>query len=165
MTIDTLKRLALFILFCLAQALVCNRIQLFHCATPLPYVYFIIMFPRNHPKWSILLWSFTLGLAIDTFSNTPGIASASLTLIGAIQPYLLELFIPHDADENIQSSAKILGWGKFATFTSLLVIIFCLVFFTVEAFNFFNWLHWLQCAIGSIVITIILILSLETIRK
>jgi rod shape-determining protein MreD len=165
MNIDTLQRFVVFFLFCLTQALVCNHIQLFHCATPLPYIYFVIMFPRNHPKWSILLWSFFMGLMIDMFSNTPGLASFSLTLAAAIQPYLLELFIPRDADENIKPSARMLGWDKFITFTTLLVAIFCLTFFTVEAFNFFNWMHWLQCVVGSFILTLILVLSLETIRK
>lgn len=165
MTINTLKRLFLFVLFSLTQALVCNRIQLFHCAMPLLYIYFVIMFPRNHPKWSILLWSFALGVSIDMFSNTPGVASSSLTLAGALQPYLLELFIPRDADENINASAITLGWGKFSTFSTLMVFIFCLTFFAVEAFNFYNWMQWLQCAIGSMLLTIILILSLETLRK
>lgn len=165
MTINTLKRLFLFVLFCLTQALVCNRIQLFHCAMPLLYIYFVIMFPRNHPKWSILLWSFALGVSIDMFSNTPGVASSSLTLAGALQPYLLELFIPRDADENINASAITLGWGNFSTFSTLMVFIFCLTFFAVEAFNFYNWMQWLQCAVGSMLLTIILILSLETLRK
>ena len=165
MTIDTLKRLLLFVLFSLAQALVCNRIQLFHCAMPLPYIYFVIMFPRNHPKWSILLWSFALGVTIDMFSNTPGVASSSLTLAGALQPYLLELFIPRDADENIKVSARTLGWSKFSTFTTLMVFAFCFTFFTIEAFNFYNWLQWLQYVLGSMLLTLVLILSLETIRK
>lgn len=165
MTIDTLKRFFIFLLFCLAQALVFNRIQLFHCATPLLYVYFIIMFPRNYPKWSMLLWGFAMGLIIDMFANTPGVACASLTLVAAIQPYLFELFIPRDAEENLASSAIMLGWGKFIAFTSLIVGIFCLTLFSLEAFSFFNWLYWLECIVGSAFLTIILIISMETIRK
>ena len=91
MTIDSLRRLLAFVLFFLAQALVLNRIQLFHCATPLLYVYFVVMFPRAYPRWAALLWSFALGLTVDMFSNTPGVAAASMTLIGFLQPYLIEL--------------------------------------------------------------------------
>ena len=57
MMLDTLRRLSVFIILCLAQALVLNRIHLFDCAIPLLYVYFAIIFPRNYPKWAILfLW-------------------------------------------------------------------------------------------------------------
>lgn len=152
-------------LLCLIQALVMNRIQLFNCATPLLYVYFVLMFPRNYPKWGVLLWSFAMGLTIDMFANTPGVASASMTLIGAMQPYLIELFVPREADENMPAKAVVLGWGKFFTYTSLVVFVYCLTFFSLEAFNFFNWLHWLECIGGSALLTIVLIMTLESIRK
>lgn len=165
MTIDTLKRLLVFLLLCMAQVLVFNRIRLFHCATPLLYVYFVLSFPRNYPKWSLLLWSFAMGLVIDTFTNTPGVASASLTLIAALQPYYLELFIPRDADENMKVSAAGLGWDKYFTYTGVLVVLFCTVYFLLETFSFFNWGYWLQCVGGSGIVTLLLILSMESIRK
>jgi rod shape-determining protein MreD len=165
MAFDTLKRAFWFLALCLAQALVLNRVQLFNCAMPLLYVYFVIMFPRNYPKWAILVWSFALGLTIDLFANTPGVATTSLTLVGAVQPYLLTLFLPRDANDDLPVGASTLGWGKFAAFTLLIVVLFCLAFFSLEAFNYFNWQHWLACAGGSAALTIALILTLETIRK
>lgn len=165
MTISFFKHILIFVLFCLAQALVFNRILIFGCATPLLYVYFVLMFPRNYPKWGILLWSFTLGLVTDMFTNTPGLATSSLTLIGALQPYILELFLPHDADENMEASRKMMGSEKFFTYCLLSVFLFCLVFFSLESLNFFNWLHWLQCVGGSTVLTLLLILTLENLRK
>lgn len=165
MTIDSLKRLFLFILFVLAQALVFNRILLFGCAMPFVYVYFIVMLPYNHPKWSILLWSFLLGLFIDMFANTPGVACASLTLIGALQPYLLELFLPRDAEEDTVPSAKTLGWGNFTSFTIILTFIYCTTFFSIEAFTFYHWNHWLQCVCGSTILSVLLISTLENVRK
>ena len=164
MTIDTLRRAFLFLLLCLAQVLVLNRIQLFHCATPLLYVYFVLMFPQGYPKWSILLWSFGMGLTVDMFSNTPGVASASLTLVGALQPYLLQLFLPRDPEEHHPSSVVGLGWAKFFTLTCIIVLLYCVVFFSVETFTFFNWIHWLSCVCGSALLTILLIMTLETLR-
>lgn len=165
MAIDILTRTLIFLVLCLAQALVLNRIQLFHCATPLLYVYFVLTFRRGYPKWAILLWSFVMGLTVDMFANTPGVATSSLTLIGALQPYVLELFLPHEADEHMPVKAAVMGWGNFVTYTFLLVLLFCLVFFTLETFSFFNWLHWLECIGGSTLLTIVLILTLENTRK
>ena len=97
MSLDILKRLALFVVLGAVQILVLNHIRLFGLATPLLYVYFVITFQRNTPKWAILLWSFAMGLAIDVFTNTPGLAAGSMTLIAIVQPYLLELFVPRDS--------------------------------------------------------------------
>ena len=104
MSVDLIKRLGWFFAFCVAQVLILNHIHLFDVAIPLLYVYFTITFQRGTPKWMILLWSFALGLAIDVFSNTPGLASGSMTLIAAIQPYLLELFVPRDSADNREVS-------------------------------------------------------------
>ena len=165
MVTEIFQRTLMLVAFCLAQVLVFNRIQVFNCATPFLYVYFAIIFPRSYPKWAIMLWCFTMGLIIDAFSNTPGVASASMTLIGALQPILLELFLPHDADEHIKVSVGTLSFGKFSHFTTILTLLFCVVFFALETFSFFDWLYWMECVAGSTFLTLILIFAFESFRK
>ena len=165
MTFDLIKRLLGAVALCMAQALVLNRIHLFGCAMPLLYVYMVIISPHNWPKWGILMLGFMLGLVIDTFSNTPGVASASLTLVAAVQPYFFGLFVQRDAPEDISPSVSTLGMAKFTFFATVLVLLHCLMFFTLETFSFFSWLSWLQCVGGSTLITVILILTIESVRK
>lgn len=165
MTTDSLKRIALFLVFVLAQALVLGGIHLFNCATPLLYVYFVMMFPRNYPKWALLLWSFTMGLLIDVLFNTPGLAAASLTLIAAIQPYLLEAFTTQDSAENLEPTLKTLGWEKYTVYAVMTVLIFCVVIYSLEMFSFFNLLHWAMCVIGSTLITLVFIFTFEITRS
>ena len=164
MSIDLLKRLGFFVVLCVVQILVLNHIHLFDVAIPLLYIYFAITFHRNYPKWAILLWCFALGLAIDVFSNTPGLAAGSLTLIGAIQPYLLEVFVPRDSIEEMNVSIKSMGLWKFMVFSAILIAIFCLVFYALEAFTFYNWINWLLYAGSSTVLTLILIIAIESVR-
>ena len=165
MAIDTLHRAALFVVLVLAQVLIFNHTHLLGCATVLLYVYFVITIPRNYPKWAMLLWSFVLGLVVDMFSNTPGMATASLTFVGFVQPYLLESLITREAPENMKSSISALGFTKFLTLTSILVFIHCLLFFTIEAFSFFNWQQWLLNIGGSTVFTVLVLMALESVRK
>ena len=164
MSVEFFKRLGWFVVLCLVQVLILNHIHLFNVAIPLLYVFFTITFHRGTPKWMILLWSFALGLAIDVFSNTPGLASGSLTLVAVIQPYLLELFIPRDSAENLEVSTSTLGLGKFVIFCVILLLVYCLVFFALEAFSFYNWQYWLECAGGSLLLTLVLILAIESVR-
>lgn len=165
MSFELIKRLAVFFILCVVQILFLNHIRLFGFATPMLYILFVIIFHRNTPKWALLLWSFALGLAIDVFSNTPGLAAGSMTLIAIIQPYLLELFIPRDSIEELRVSSTTLGLGKYIFFSTILIVIYCLVFFALETFSFYNWIHWLTCAGSSALLTLILILSIETVRK
>lgn len=163
--IDELRRLALFVVLSLTQVLVFNHIHLFGYATVLLVVYFVVMIPRNYPRWALLLWSFLLGLFVDLFSNTPGMAAASLTLTAFLQPYLLYLFEPREAPENMRSAAVTMGFDKFAPYAFILVFVNTTVFLTIEAFTFFNWLEWGLKIVGSTLLTLILLLTLETIRK
>ena len=165
MAIDTLKRLAVFVVLVLAQALVFNHIRLFGYATPLMYVYFTIIIPRGYPKWATLLWSFALGLCVDLFTNTPGAAAGSLTLVGLLQPYLVELFVPREAAANMKVSAAVMGWAKFVTLASLLMVVYCLVFFTLVMFTFIDLQVWGFSVLGSLLLTMVLLMALESVRK
>ena len=164
MSVEFFKRLGWFVVLCLAQVLILNHIHLFDIAIPLLYVYFAITFHRGTPKWIILLWSFALGLAIDVFSNTPGLASGSMTLIAAVQPYLLELFVPRDSAENLEVSVSTLGISKFMIFSAILLVVYCLVFFALEAFSFYDWEYWLTCAGASSPLTFALMMAIESVR-
>lgn len=165
MNIDFLKRLLLFFGLMLVQALVLNHVHLFGVATPLLYVYFAISFRRGTPKWAMLVWSFLLGLSIDVFSNTPGLAAASMTLVAAVQPYLLELFIQHGDDDEVLPSISEFGLGKFSLFALILTFVYCLVFFTLESFTFFNWLQWLLSIFTSLLLTLLLVLVVDNLRR
>lgn len=44
-----------------------------------------------------------MGLCIDVFANTPGVAAASMTFIGLLQPYLFELFVPRDSADDLEA--------------------------------------------------------------
>lgn len=165
MNLNFLKSVLLFAILLLAQVLVLNHIHLFDCATPLLYVYVVLQFRRNYPRWGILLVSFLLGLLVDIFSNTPGVAAASMTFLGFLQPYVFAMFLNRDSDEDLQPSMKSLGFAKFFYYAAVLVVVYCAIFFTIETFSFFNGLLWLECVGGSAMLTILLILAIENSRK
>ena len=148
-----------------AQVLILNHVHLLGVGTPLLYVYFIITFRRNFPKWLVLVSSFLLGLLIDIFSNTPGLAASTMTLVALAQTYLIDLVAPRDSAEDLEASAKVLGASKFVTLSALLTLLYCLVFFALEAFNFFDVLLWLARSVVSFVLTMVLILAVESVRS
>lgn len=165
MNISFLKRLLLFLGLLVAQVLVLNHIHLFGYAVPLLYIYFVISFQRNYPRWAILVWSFLLGLGIDVSSNTPGLAAASMTLMGLLQPYVLELFMQRDSNDDMQPAIFSFGSTRYLSYAAILTGGYCLVFFTLESFTFFNWLHWLLSFTSSTVLTLLLIMVIDNLRK
>ncbi|ADE82523.1 rod shape-determining protein MreD [Xylanibacter ruminicola] len=165
MKIELINRLVMFVALFVAQVLILNHVHLLGVGTPLLYVYFAITFRRNFPKWLVLVSCFLLGLLIDVFSNTPGLAASTMTLVALAQTYLIELVAPRDSAEDLEASAKVLGLTKFVTLSALLTLLYCLVFFALEAFNFFDVLLWLARSVISFVLTMVLILAVESVRS
>ena len=162
---EVLKLILSFLSFLLVQVLVLNHIHLFNYATPLPYIYILFLVPHNHPKWKLLLWAFSMGICVDMFSNTPGVATTSLTFVAILYPFLLEWFIVRENTEDLTPSMKELGVGRYILFVFILVLIYCLLFFTLETFSFFNWQQWLYNIGGSTVLTMFFILVLDNLRN
>jgi len=165
MNLHVVREIAVFFMLMLGQVLVFNHIHLFAVATPLLYIYFILQLHRNYPQWASMLWGFFMGVVIDTFSNTPGVAAGALTLIAAVQPFVLQPFIPRDSGDDFQPGMDTLGVPQYTWYASILTFIYNVVFFSLEMFSFFNVLEWLECVIGSSLLTLILILVVENVRR
>ena len=165
MALDLLHRLVMFLILLAAQVLILNHVHLLDVAMPLLYIYFAITFRRGFPRWIILLSCFFMGLIVDMFSNTPGLAAGTMTLVGFIQPYLVERTAPRDSAEDMEISAATLGYSGFAFLGGVITAIYCLVFFTLEAFSFFEWFVWLERIIASSILTWILIMAIESVRS
>ena len=155
----------MFVSLLVVQVLILNHVHFLGVGTPLLYVYFAITFRRSFPKWLVLVSCFLLGLMVDTFSNTPGLASSVMTITGVAQCYLMELIAPRDSAEDMAASMKTLGFSKFSTLSGLLTLLYCMLFFALEAFNFFDILMWLARSLVSAVLTMVLILAIESVRS
>lgn len=47
----------------------------------------------------------------------------------------------------------------------MLTLFYCLVFFTLETFSFFNFSQWIAQILGSALISLVIILTIESVRK
>ncbi|SHK53400.1 rod shape-determining protein MreD [Xylanibacter ruminicola] len=155
----------MFVSLLVVQVLILNHVHFLGVGTPLLYVYFAITFRRNFPKWLVLVSCFLLGLMVDIFSNTPGLASSVMTLAGLAQCYLIELIAPRDSSDELEASIKALGFSKFLMLSALIATLYCMLFFALEAFNFFDVLMWLARSLVSSVLTMVLILAIESVRS
>lgn len=150
-----MKYIVLVFALVLTQALFFGGIHVFGIATPMIHLYFVVQMQRNMPRWLSMVLSFVVGLLVDMFASTPGMAAASMTLIAFVQPFILNLYL-HNADEiDFQPSLRTMGMEKYATYVTFLTVIYCTAFFTLEAFSFHHWRLWILCIIGSTLFTVI----------
>ena len=165
MNVQLLRGFFAFAILLLVQVTVLNHIHLFNCATPMLYVYMVLLFPRNYPRWAELLLCFIMGFFVDVFSDTPGVSMASMTFLGLIQPTVLKMFLQRDSADDLAPSMHSLGAYNFGYYAIIVILIYCASFFTLETFNFFNWLQWVECVCGSTILSAILILAIENFRS
>ena len=150
----------------LAHTLVFNHIHLMGYATPMPYVYALIILPHGTARWIYVVLGFCIGIVIDILSNTVGAAAAALTLVGLVTPLLLRTFAPDDKlEEEFIPSIKTMQWGGFLKFAVVVTLIHTLVFFLLETFSLFDALEILIKVGGSTALTVIFMMTFEKLRN
>lgn len=150
----------------LAHTLVFNHIHLMGYATPMPYVYALIILPHGTARWFYVVLGFCIGIVIDTLSNTVGAAAAALTLVGLLTPLLLRTFAPNDKlEEEFTPSIKTMQWGGFLKLAVAVTFIHTLVFFLLETFSLFDALEILIKVGSSTALTVIFMMTFEKLRN
>ena len=101
MIINYLHKIGWFIGLVLLQVLILNNVHIAGYATPFLYIYLILKFESDVPRNALMLWAFFLGLAVDVFSDTPGMNAAATVLLAFLRPTFLRLFVPRDTLDTL----------------------------------------------------------------
>lgn len=149
----------------MAQTLVFNHIHLGGYATPMPYLYALLMLPHGTSRWVYVVLGFVVGLVVDTLSNTVGAAASALTFVGLFAPLLLRVFAPDDKlEEEFSPSIRTMQWGGFLKFATSAALLHTVVFFLLETFSLFDPLRLLIEVLGSTALTVVFIATFEKLR-
>lgn len=163
----TIIRFAItFVLLVLAQAIVFNHICLFGVAVPLAFIYLIIKLPVTLPvNWALTV-GFALGMTIDMFSDTQGMNALACTTLAALRMPVLRLYFPREDEmPDPIPSARSLGSGVFLKYALSMTLIYCLLYFLIDSFSFFNPLRLGLETAGSTILTFIIIVAIDTLTS
>ena len=162
MTKTVIQFIVLFLALLLLQ-LVCNKIVLFNVAMPVVFIYLILRLPVNlHSGWVLTIAFFT-GLILDIFNNTPGMNALACTILAAVRRPVINVFVSRKDDMNIPiPSVDSMGVGDYFKYMATLVTLYCALIFLIQAFTLHNIVLTLLRIVGSSVLSIIIILGLDT---
>lgn len=161
MKIGYIYDLLSFVVLILLQVLLFNNIHLFGIAMPVFYIYFLIKLPLGRSPFFVVISAFVMGLIIDIFMNTPGMNAAATTLVATFRKPILGLFFPREEYEDFVPSLHIAA-GPFIRFCFFFIILHQTLLFFIESFTFFNAINTLLRIAASSVLTIILILTIDS---
>lgn len=159
-----LYNLSRFLLLLAAQILVFNNINFLGFINPFPYILFIILYPVNGNKSSLLLSSFLLGIIMDLFSNSGGVHTAACIMLAYYRPYLFKFSFGLSYEYQTVRINDALSPERFS-FILLSVIIHHLTLFILEVFTINSvWDILLRTIISTIFTTILCILIIYLIK-
>ena len=150
----------------LLQVLVFNHIHIFGYATPMPFVYLVLMLHSNTPRWMYVMWAFVAGIVIDIFSNTLGECAAAMTFLGLIAPRLLGIFSPADhGDEGFIPSPHSMQWSGYVRYVATATFVFTSLFFLMETFSLFDVVRLSLHIFSSSLLTILIVCAVGHLRQ
>lgn len=162
MLINYLHKIGWFIGLVLLQVLILNNVHIAGYATPFLYIYLILKFESDTPRNALMLWAFFLGLAVDVFSDTPGMNAAATVLLAFLRPTFLRLFVPRDTLDTLVPAIRTMGILPFLKYLVVSVLILLL---TLEFFSFAHIGTLLLRIAASTLLTVTCIMAVEGIRK
>ena len=159
--VSIFKEILLFVILILLQVLLLNRIAVFGLAVPILYIYFLIKLPYGRNRFYVIVSGFLLGIVIDIFLNTPGMNAAATTITATLRSMVLNLFYPKNEYEDLVPGIHT-STAAFVKFTVMMVLLHQTLLFFIEAFTLFNLTSTLIRIGSSSILTIVLILALDS---
>lgn len=165
MLINYLHKIGWFIGLVLLQVLILNNVHIAGYATPFLYIYLILKFESDTPRNALMLWAFFLGLAVDVFSDTPGMNAAATVLLAFLRPTFLRLFVPRDTLDTLVPAIRTMGILPFLKYLVVSVLIHHGLLLTLEFVSFAHIGTLLLRIAASTLLTVTCIMAVEGIRK
>jgi len=144
-----------FVLLLAAQITIFNNMNLFGYVNPFPYILFIMLFPVNGNRYSLLLSSFLLGLTMDMFLNSGGVHATSCLILAYFRPYIFKFSFGLSYEYQTVKINDSLSPERFS-FILISVIIHHFSLFILEIFTFEYFFTIITRTILSTLFTLIL---------
>lgn len=158
-------RLGWFLGLVLCQVLIFNHIHISEYATPVLYVYFLFSLNAAIGRKALLLWAFFLGLAVDVFSNTPGVNACACTLFAFFRPFILRTQTVRDMIDDFSPGISTMGFSHYLRYVLIGTFILVGMIQLIETFSFLRWESLcLKILIGTLV-SVVGILCIDSMRR
>lgn len=159
-----LKNTTRFAIFILVQVYVLNKIpQLHGFITPYLYYLFILWLPFSISRFGLLIAGFVTGISLDYFMMTPGLHAAACVLVAYLRPFVINILMPKDISEfnYREPSPKAMGWTQYALYVLVLTLFHHSYLVFLEWLDFGRFLDFIIKVIGTTVISLLIIFTLE----
>ncbi|MDZ7776212.1 MAG: rod shape-determining protein MreD [Bacteroidales bacterium] len=157
-----IKNIIRFILLIGVQVIILNKVNFSGYIDPYLYVLFVLLLPFATRKSVLLLLAFLTGAAVDVFSHTHGVHTASTVFLAFLRPGIIRLLSPKQEYENAkQPSIREMGVQWFYFYALLLIVAHHSLLFILESFRFNDLMTLAYRILFSSLVTLVLVLIIQ----
>lgn len=124
-----------FIALLAIQIVVFNNMNFYGYISPFPYILYIILYPVNGNKSTLLVSSFMLGLIMDMFTNSGGVHATACLILAYYRPYIFKFSFGLSYEYQTVKLNDVLTPERFS-FLLISILLHHIILFTLEAFEF-----------------------------
>lgn len=152
------------VLLILAQAVIFNHLVIAGVAVAFVFVYAIVSMPVTwHTNVSVAV-GFLTGLCVDIFSDTLGVNTLACTVLAFVRKPEFHLYMQSDEDLSAQRpSIRTMGAFPYMKYLVTMTVTYCLCYFVIDSFAFFDLPRMLVSIVASAVYTFVVIYSIDSI--
>ena len=159
---------ALFLI--LVQILICRNVQIEifgrYVMTILVYPGALLFIPIGIRVAPTLIAAFVIGLIVDVFYDSPGVHAGALVFTAFMRPLVLRWVEPRQKYRlDANPTFGMMGTSWMVTYTAILLLIHCLLYFALDAFTFVFFDKILISSISTFALSFILIMMYKSLAR
>lgn len=161
-----LQYILLFAVLTCGQGVVFDNMVIFNCAVPFVFIYLIISLPINLSVNYALTAGFFAGLIVDMFNDTYGMNALSSTVLAFVRRPVFHLYMSRDEDMSLQTlTSRQVGLPVYMKFALTMSLIYCMLFFSIEAFSTHNIGQTLLRIAASTLYTFVIMCAIDSVSS
>ena len=129
------------------------------------YILFLINLPARIPRWAEMIIGFMVGMMMDVWHASLGIHIAACVALTFVRPLLLNNTVQDVERIKDNLSSQNIGRAEYIKCAVILTVLHHFIVFSLETWNIqFWWMVLLQTLISS-VMTLVIILGYEYLKR
>ncbi|MBQ5625711.1 MAG: hypothetical protein IIU96_01565 [Paludibacteraceae bacterium] len=154
----------LLLIFAL-QVLLFDHLHIGSWGLVMMYILFLINLPARIPRWAEMIIGFMVGMMMDVWHASLGIHIAACVALTFVRPLLLNNTVQDVERIKDNLSSQNIGRAEYIKCAVILTVLHHFIVFSLETWNIqFWWMVLLQTLISS-VMTLVIILGYEYLKR
>ena len=162
---EWIRQIVRLVVVVLLQVLLFDHLQIAGWGLPMVYVLFLMNLPVQVPRWAEMLIGAIVGLVFDVWHSSLGVNVAACVAFCYLRPIILGNQIQDLERVKGEVCSASIGSIEYVKCMSILTVVHHLLVFSLESWSWHNWWIVLLQTLLSSVLTILIIMGYDILKR